>query len=536
MTETVSKHETDQVFKVLKSQKGNKVRTPKREKLSVERHADISSDCGGGIRHASTVTPKTQHGPVSLMAYTSVSTVHPSIETWAFTSLSFGNVPPYLLKFTFLISILLYEMLVRSTNLDSWQLTQLRTMKVGGNSSATEFFTKHGGGSLLTDSDTKKKYTSRAAELYKEELGRRVKEDTARYPKGIHVDGMSNAAAAAEVGANDKEDDFFESWSKPSTPKPSSASSTPARVATPPVLGRAASSTSTTSTTTTAASTTSTTSSASRTITSSARSSRLGTKPSATTSSNSLGATKKAKLGGLGAQKTKPVDFAAAERKAKEEEERIRQLGYDREREEKEEKARKEAEEKRKATEIGKLPSTSAAKTNTTTATAKAGAAPKTNAAFPRLGFGAMPGAGAAVAVAATSETTTSRGPVSDDSPTTARDRFGTQKAISSDMYFGRNAYDPDAVNEAQTRLQSFQGATSISSNQYFGREEEEEQNMLDRDGGLLGDGSLSGLESAARDAMTRFLANPDVQNVQENIRSGALKLSDYLAQMSMDR
>lgn len=54
-------------------------------------------------------------------------------------------------------------------------------MKVGGNASATEFFTKHGGASLLTDSDTKKKYSGRNAELYKEELNRRVKDDIAKY-------------------------------------------------------------------------------------------------------------------------------------------------------------------------------------------------------------------------------------------------------------------------------------------------------------------------------------------------------------------
>jgi ADP-ribosylation factor GTPase-activating protein 2/3 len=47
--------------------------------------------------------------------------------------------------------------------------------------------------------------------------------------------------------------------------------------------------------------------------------------------------------------------------------------------------------------------------------------------------------------------------------------------AISSDMYFERNDYDPDAVSAAQTRLQDFRGATSISSNQYFGRSEEDE-------------------------------------------------------------
>lgn len=68
----------------------------------------------------------------------------------------------------------------RSTNLDSWQLGQLRNMKIGGNASATEFFTKHGGTSLLNDADTKKKYSSRIAELYREELARRVKDDAAR--------------------------------------------------------------------------------------------------------------------------------------------------------------------------------------------------------------------------------------------------------------------------------------------------------------------------------------------------------------------
>jgi ADP-ribosylation factor GTPase-activating protein 2/3 len=57
----------------------------------------------------------------------------------------------------------------------------MRTMKVGGNTSATEFFTKHGGSALLSDSDTKKKYSSRVAELYKEELARRAKDDAARY-------------------------------------------------------------------------------------------------------------------------------------------------------------------------------------------------------------------------------------------------------------------------------------------------------------------------------------------------------------------
>jgi len=63
--------------------------------------------------------------------------------------------------------------------------------------------------------------------------------------------------------------------------------------------------------------------------------------------------------------------------------------------------------------------------------------------------------------------------PIFLENTTAAREKFGNQKAISSDQYFGRNNYDADAQAEANSRLQSFSGATSISSNQYFGRPED---------------------------------------------------------------
>jgi hypothetical protein len=91
-------------------------------------------------------------------------------------------------------------------------------------------------------------------------------------------------------------------------------------------------------------------------------------------------------------------------------------------------------------------------------------------------------------------------------------------------MFFERGSYDPTSVSEGRARLAQFQGATSISSNQYFGREEEEALSQAS-DGGVLGDGSLAGLENAARDAVSRIIANPDVQNLGESIRSGALKV-----------
>ena len=52
----------------------------------------------------------------------------------------------------------------------------------------------------------------------------------------------------------------------------------------------------------------------------------------------------------------------------------------------------------------------------------------------------------------------------SSDTPTTAREKFGGQKAISSDMYFERGSYDPEATAVAKQRLEDFKGATSISS------------------------------------------------------------------------
>ncbi len=300
------------------------------------------------------------------------------------------------------------------------------------------------------------------------------------------------------------EDDFFESWSKPSTPKPSNPG-TP-RISTPPIIGRTPS----------PAAPPVEKPAAPRTISSSAaRTTKLGATSrlnSASSVSSSSSAPKKSKLG-LGASKTKPVDFAAAEKKALEEAERIKQLGYDRQREEEEEKVRKEAAAVKAALEIGPK-SNYGSSTTTTTKKSNPAADAQRAAAFPRLGFGAIPGSGAAAMAAAPPPASK----VADDSPTTARDKFGSQKAISSDMYFGRNSYDPNAVAEAQTRLQSFQGATSISSNAYFGREEEEALPARDDDG-------LAALESAAREAMQRLMANPDVQNISDNIRTGALKV-----------
>jgi ADP-ribosylation factor GTPase-activating protein 2/3 len=108
---------------------------------------------------------------------------------------------------------------------------------------------------------------------------------------------------------------------------------------------------------------------------------------------------------------------------------------------------------------------------------------------------------------------------------TFARANFASQKAISSDQYFGRNDFDPHAASEAKSRLNQFEGATSISSNAYFGREEADEEDMN-------GDGNYGNtLENTARDFARRFAgtAGDDLQNLKEAFGDGASRMADYM-------
>ncbi|XP_023511507.1 probable ADP-ribosylation factor GTPase-activating protein AGD9 [Cucurbita pepo subsp. pepo] len=60
---------------------------------------------------------------------------------------------------------------VRSTNLDSWSTEQLKMMSYGGNNRAQVFFKQHG---WSDDGKIEAKYTSRAAELYKQTLSKEI--------------------------------------------------------------------------------------------------------------------------------------------------------------------------------------------------------------------------------------------------------------------------------------------------------------------------------------------------------------------------
>lgn len=99
-----------------------------------------------------------------------------------------------------------------------------------------------------------------------------------------------------------------------------------------------------------------------------------------------------------------------------------------------------------------------------------------------------------------------------------ARSKFGSQKAISSDEFFGKGSFDPSAQAEAKSRLQGFEGASAISSNAYFGRPEEDEAG----EAGEYGD-----LESAAKDFIRKFgiTAGDDLENLGNLLGEGAGRL-----------
>ncbi|KAH6666391.1 hypothetical protein B0J14DRAFT_491036 [Halenospora varia] len=415
---------------------------------------------------------------------------------------------------------------VRSTNLDQWQWDQLRIMKVGGNESATKYFQSNGGTAALNSKDPTTKYTSNAATKYKEELKRRAAKDATEYPTEVVItDVMSNGPTdGTSTPSGEPDDDFFSSWDKPSIKRPTPPIS---RTATPPVVGRTPSpflnagngSGNGIARTASPLAGSDAAPAASR-LTSSAALRKGTASGSGPRKANVLGA-KKTKLG---AKKVTGdvIDFDAAERKAKEEAERIAKLGYDPDAE--------EASTKKPAisTKTSDLPKI-ASPTPVSPGRAGYGSSQphqRTNSELERLGmgmgrlgFGQVGGnkpAAAPKKMGGFGSVGPIKGTQEDDDEKYARQKFGTQKGISSDEFFGKGAFDPNAQSEAKQRLQGFEGASSISSNAYFGRPEEQDN------GEDYGD-----LETAAKDFVRKFgvTAGDDLDNLTQVLGEGATKL-----------
>ncbi|KAL8632188.1 hypothetical protein Q9189_002098 [Teloschistes chrysophthalmus] len=415
---------------------------------------------------------------------------------------------------------------------------KLRVMKVGGNESATKYFQSHGGTAALASKDPKTKYTSNAATKYKDELKRRVAADAKEYPEEVIITDIVISTPAEGTDTPPAEDDFFSSWDKPAIKRPSNP---PSRTQTPSGIGRTASPflnpnangtgpSRPKSPLANAEDASQPPPPNSRAISSSAiRKTPAAGGPKKT---NVLGAKKTQKLGAKKIGGGEEIDFEAAEKKAKEEAERIAKLGYDPEAEEAAAAASKprtaSVSEKTKLaapTPISPASSTTKARERTS------GEMERLGMGMGRLGFGQVGSkkpAGTTAAAAAPKKmgfgsVGTSKAAADDDDERYARAKFGAQKGISSDEFFGRNHFDPSAAAEAKTRLQGFEGATSISSNAYFGRPEEEGL----QGGGVDEYGNYGDLEGAARDFVRRFgnTAGDDLENLISVAGEGAQRL-----------
>ncbi|RWA10503.1 hypothetical protein EKO27_g4607 [Xylaria grammica] len=418
---------------------------------------------------------------------------------------------------------------VRSTNLDQWQWDQLRVMKVGGNESATKFFRSNGGSAALASKDPKTKYQSPAATKYKEELKKRAARDTIEHPNEVVItDVSSDGAGNSATPSSEPADDFFSSWDKPSIKKPTPPVS---RTGTPPVVGRTPSPfinatangkdiTRSASPLTKSDSTSEAVPAISKITTSAALRKTTNTGPR---KANILGAKKTTTK--LGAKKVADViDFDEAEKRAKEEAERIEKLGYDPEAEAAEAKTAAATASKGEASNVVSPTSTSTSSyTSSHTRQKSAAEVERLGMGFGRLGFGQVGGSKPAAAVGAAKKNTGgfgSVGPVKAtpeaDEERYARTKFGNQKGISSDEFFGKGAYDPNAQSEAKSRLQGFEGATAISSNAYFGRPEEEDPAE-----------EYGDLETAAKDFIRKFgiTAGDDLDNLTSALGEGATRL-----------
>ncbi|CAG8533503.1 2589_t:CDS:2 [Acaulospora colombiana] len=391
---------------------------------------------------------------------------------------------------------------VRSIALDSWTWDQLRIMKVGGNAAALDYFSKHAGSVSLNNKDIKSKYTSRVALKYKDELIKRANEDANRNPNLEIVEHAEEQPASSVSG---KSDEFVEETVQKSQPIEESV-----RI----ITGNAVNKTSSSSSQTVV-----------KTPTIKSNISARGKAP------------KKSKLG-LGAVKLQKIDIEEAEQKAKDEEKLIKQQSpQDEESDARDYDDNNWTYSSRLVYNDG---SQSLGESKDTAAKRQSDDLERLGMGVSRLGFGTVASGSTSKQPVGTSSRFVGFGSTGSNisnkqednsslsDPDFARQKFGNQKAISSDQYFGRNQYDPDTLSESSERFKQFEGASSISSSQYFGKDEEQ----LSRRESL----DFSGIELNARDFARKFIgqAASDYETIKSVVERGGEKLKDYISDIQV--
>lgn len=279
---------------------------------------------------------------------------------------------------------------------------------------------------------------------------------TCRFPNEVVITDIPDVSEGSTPAADDNGDDFFSSWDKPTIKRPSNP---PSRTGTPraaspflkpgaPDSGAARPKSPLAGATPTPAAIPAAKPAIRKTVSSTAP------------KKNILGAKKK----GLGAKKvvaSDGLDFEEAERKAREEAERIEKLGYDPDAEQAEASTSKQASTTTtpsiaSPTPVSAQPRASFGQTKPERSSKDM---ERLGMGMGRLGFGQV-GQSQSKAGASAPKKMGGFGSVGkpsqsqDEGEKYAREKFGTQKGISSDEFFGRNAFDPNESKQAKERLQ----------------------------------------------------------------------------------
>ncbi|KAJ3256324.1 ADP-ribosylation factor GTPase activating protein, ER-Golgi transport [Boothiomyces macroporosus] len=400
----------------------------------------------------------------------------------------------------------------RSVQLDSWTVDQLRVMKVGGNQAAQEYLKG------TSFKDAKAKYTSRQMQMYKERLMKLVQEDIKKYPNELVIEGVESSA---QLLPEKKEDDFFSDWDvNPAIkkvvaqPAPvqanvqsvSSFGFTPApaqKIPTPVPIQPAA--------------------------------------PVAVPMTTTAPAPFRKKTGAK--KVSKVIDFEEAARNAEIEAERVAAS-----------KKQMEAAQVKGEPAFGNMNSFSSRlayqdKTETRDEVQAV------NQSFKKFGFGFDPTNAAATpqveaighkSVGATAKPTgfggfgSGFGSVpSQPEPTDTANRFANAKSISSDQYFNRGSFDPDAKyilpnnsSEAKERLKNMEGRTGFGSDAYYGREQSNQERRPSYDN------VLSVVQEGAAEFASKFAgqAQEDYESIKKLVTVGGSKLGDFLSDIQVRR
>ncbi|KAL6932858.1 hypothetical protein ACO0R3_001946 [Hanseniaspora guilliermondii] len=363
---------------------------------------------------------------------------------------------------------------VQSFTLDTWSVENLRRFKFGGNHKAIEYFQKHKGAQQLKNEDAKAKYTSNVAKKWKLHLDNLCKIDSEKNGvDDVKLDDMEENlqdSSSTSNSASNSTDDFFSTWDKPAvntpinTLKNTGNSSTP-----PPRLTR------TTNKTTDGSSVTTKKLPPGRrrapgktTIT--LQSKKPHNKPSSEGQDDLIIIdSKKNKnsdsfLDKVSREKEFNNTFKSNQYQDDVKIVDSQQFGYDQEPVIKSKK--KPVKETSFFDEINE-------EDDKVEQVLQKEVKPK----FAKLGFGMVSNNANELAEKQKQQSSQRQYQYTGK----VASKFGSQKGISSDEFFGRGSYDEDANKEAREKLKNFNNATAISSDAYFGRDgsddEEEEFN-----------------------------------------------------------